>query len=197
MNSLKHTGRSLAVALMAMLMACDAEPLYDTEYPVSFSFNVGWHQGTIAEDALSIAGTFVFISIPTDGNQRFVITPNNVEREEQLLPVSEIEQRAIEAQRQSAFGSMGINRRLLVGKTIFDGTLTAYDGHCPNCHHDTGKRDYPLTWADNRQYLLCNTCGRTYNPNIGGAPTNAKSKSDLRLKLYRASYANNVLTVRN
>jgi len=179
-----------------LLAACTAEPIFDNEYPPNFIFHVEYHRGSIIEDALSIAGTFVFISVPTDGNPRYVITPNNADREEQFLPASEVERRLLEAQRQSAFGTMGINRRLFVGTSHFDG-LRAFDGHCPNCHADTGTRDCPLSWADNRQHISCARCGRTYDPNAGGAPLNAQKKGDLTLKQYRVSYDGKVLVVRN
>ena len=194
MNDLMR--RLFYILACVLLAACEAEPLFDNEYPPNFAFHVDYHPGTIVNDALSIAGTFVFISVPTDGNPRYVITPNNPEREEVYLPASEVERRLLEAQRQSAFGAMGINRRLFVGTSHFDG-FKAYDGHCPNCHAETGTRECPLTWAENRQHLHCGRCGRTYDPNAGGAVLNAQKKSDLRLKAYGMKYDGKVLYVRN
>ena len=186
----------MGLTVAVLLTACGADPVFDNEYAPSFSFNVGWHKGCIIEDALSIAGTFVFISVPTDGNPRFVITPSNPDREEVLLPVSEIERRALEAQRQSPWGTMGINRRLLVGTSNFDG-LKAFDGHCPSCHAETGRRDYPLTWTENHQHVGCANCGRVYNPNGNGSLMNAKGSSDRNLKNYGVDYNGQILTVRN
>ncbi len=192
-----RTAIKFLTALTAVILsACGAEPVFDNEYPPNFIFHVDYHRGSIIEDALSIGGTFVFISVPTDGNPRYVITPNNADREEVFLPVSEVERRQLEGQRKSAFGSMGINRRLFVGTSHFDG-LKAYDGHCPNCHADTGTRNCPLNWADNRQHITCGRCNRTYDPNAAGVVLNAQKKSDLPLKQYHINYDGKVLSVRN
>ena len=92
---------------------------------------------------------------------------------------------AIENERLN-YDNMGANRRLIVGCSNFNG-LKCFDGQCPNCLLNGTLSNYPLSWTDRGQMLVCQKCSRKYNPNAEGIPTNG-GEDDRRLIEYRIEF---------
>lgn len=183
------TVKGIALALCMALSGCDAEQEYGSPYPCNFIFYTSYHTQSSLTRTLSNPGLFVIVEQQMDeGAVTLLITDQTGDTEKLRLTT--------EKERRLSYGSMGANRRLVVGCSNFNG-IKAYDGHCSNCLHNLGGSNYPLVWADNGRRLQCSKCGRSYDPNTDGIPSDNAQKGDIRLYQYVITHNGEVLHVYN
>ena len=177
--------RLLLLLLIPLLAACQSEPLYDTEYPVFFTFDTKLHANSLISQLVNHANCFLIVSSKLNGRAHTLSISSNNGESETLRIESEGENRAI--------GNMGANNSLILGCVFglnMDTNQTddlymyvAFDRQCPACLKNRTGTNYPLQWASTANMVVCNTCQRTYHLlGIGN------SSDGYRLKTYRMKY---------
>jgi hypothetical protein len=180
----------LAVVLM---VACQGEQKYSTQYPCSFMFFTSYHPTSVLTICLGNPGLFTIVEPKlVSGVTHLMLTPNqgnNWTSEQTDIPMRS----AIENDRLN-YENMGANKRLVIGAS-FTGQK-AFDGQCPNCLANGTSVNRPLSWADKGLMLECAQCKTKYNPNAEGIPTNGTEDTP-RLIEYRVEYNGEKLFVHN
>lgn len=173
-----------------LFSSCDTEPQYGSPYACSFVFYTSYHTASKLTLALGNPGEYVTV-VPQakQGIMHLIITTNQGETEDLALTTEK------EAKRLD-YSNMGANRCLIIGCSLNAG-MKAYDGQCSNCLRDLGGVSYPLKWTANGRKLACDKCGRVYDPNAEGVPTENAQKGDRNLYQYAVQYNGEVLHVYN
>ena len=179
-----HSSLFTLLFSLLLLLSCTGEQQYSTSYPCSFAFYASNHPNCVLSLSLASPGQFVIV-VPQlkSGVTHLMMTPNLGEWTEEQKDVKMVT--AIENERLN-YDNMGANRRLIVGCSNFNG-LKCFDGQCPNCLLNGTLSNYPLSWTDRGQMLVCQKCSRKYNPNAEGIPTNG-GEDDRRLIEYRIEF---------
>lgn len=181
--------KSLLLMLCVVLCGCDAEQQFGSPYACNFIYYTSYHTASSLTLAMGNPGQFVIVEQQTvNGGVHLLFTNQSGTTEDLLL--------ATEKEKRLSYGSMGANRRLIIGCSNFNGPK-AYDGHCSNCLRNLGGINYPLTWADNGRKLECKKCGRLYDPNTEGQPVDNAQKGDRNLYQYAIILNNELLHVFN
>lgn len=175
--------RLLLLLLLPLLTACESEPLYDTEYPVYFTFDTKLHATSLLSRMVENVNYFVFVTSTLDGRAHILTIDANNGKSETLRIESEAENRAIR--------SMGARNSLILGcvfglemnQTAGSYSYVAFDRQCPACLANRTGTNYPLQWTKTANTVGCNTCQRTYQ--LLGAGT---SSDGYRLKTYHMRY---------
>ena len=112
--------KGIVLALCIVLSGCDAEQEYGSPYPCNFIFYTSYHTQSTLTRTLSNPGQFVIVEQQMDeGVVTLLITDQTGETEKLRLTT--------EKERRLSYGSMGANRRLVIGCSNFNG-IKAYDG---------------------------------------------------------------------
>jgi hypothetical protein len=174
-----------------LLLSCEGENQYNTQYPCSFVFHAQYHITSRLTLCLNNPGEFVIVSTQLrKGVTHLIVSPNNGQEDEDIPLTTAIENERTNYQNMGAGGS------LIIGFATV-GELRAYDRQCPNCLQEFGGHNYPLTWADRGLHVSCSRCHRIYDLN-GFIPvcTNGQ-EGDRPLLQYKPSYDGQRLYVHN
>lgn len=172
--------RLLRPLVVLLLMACNAQPLYDMEYTVALTINTQLHAASLITRLEGNVGTFLFINIERPNTYHVLHIEANSGQKETLTLTTDRENNSI-------FGN-GIANGLIVG-CIFSTdpqsanpyAYVAYGRQCPDCKAKQATKDFSLQWADVKTSVKCNNCGRVYNLQVVGQG----------LKTYRARFDTN------
>ncbi len=193
-------GKWWKVCLLLLFAACGGEQQYSTQYPCGFVFFASNHITSCLTLALGNPGTFVIVEPQTQqGVTHLLLTPNSgrmVDGQWSAVNAEDLPMTTAKENDRVTYQNMGAQQRLIIGCSKFDG-LKAYDGQCPNCIREYGRTHFPLVWADKGERLRCDKCGRKYDPNANGIPTDGQQKDDVRLLQYRIDYNGERLYVHN
>lgn len=185
----------LLILLCPLLLACEGERLYDTEYPVGFSFDTKLHPTSLMTAMVENVNYFLIVNDARNGRVHTLTIETNSGQKETLRIESEAENRRIAA--------MGANNSLVLG-CVFGYDLNqstsdlysyvAYDRQCPACLSDFSGTNFPLKWGEKTHTLTCEKCKRTYQLLGAGA-----SNDGHRLKTYHMRYdkTEKIFTVSN
>ncbi|MBQ9669361.1 MAG: hypothetical protein IJV45_11580 [Prevotella sp.] len=172
------------VVAAVMLMACETDTKYNTQYPCNFVFFTNIYPTSALTRAVNNPGEFCIVEPETvQGVVHLKLRPNHGTWAAADLDLTM--RTAINNERLS-YGSMGAGRGLIIGRSNFFG-LKAYDLQCPNCLDELGAPRAPLDWADDGRYLECARCHRVYNQdNDDGTIVSNGKKGDHLLIQYRS-----------
>lgn len=154
------TRRLLALCLLAMLMACEADDIVSRRYMCHFVFSYEQHSTSLLFAAARSAGTYVYVTTSGDGRtatRHIYVTSNDgkTPREDNIISTDKENYTTFQLGASNDIG-------LIIGLTNFNG-LWAYDRCCPNC-----ESLQPLNFTGNRQQVMCSRCQRTYDLETGG-----------------------------
>ena len=153
------TRRLLALCLLTILMACDADDIVSRRYACRFVFSYEHHSTSLLFAAAKSAGTYVYVTTTGDGKTavRHVYVTSNDSKTPREDNIISTDKENYASYQLGASNSVG----LIIGLTNFNG-LWAYDRCCPNCSNLQ-----PLDFTGNRQQVGCQKCGRTYELETG------------------------------
>jgi len=172
--------------MLLTLHGC-AENEYSTKYYCRFTFYSDKHAGNLIDMSISSISEFVMVSVYI-GNPSY-IKAQTVAKTEPIYITTEIELNALKN------AQMGASNLLILGQSIYDNILYAYDGNCPTCLGDYDLYSAPLTFTNSGQWVKCAKCGRSYDLNNGGVVAEGDGGSSLMK--YHISYNGSVLNVSN
>lgn len=175
-----------AIVALAVVVACDGEYPFSRRYSCCFWFKYETHSTSIVFSAVRSPGTYVFVTAKGDGanSVRHVYVSSNdgvTPTEDNIIRNDDENYRLFLLGRSNEIG-------LIVGCTNFNGPV-AYDRSCPNC-----EKAETLKWADNRQHVHCDGCGRTYMLDTGGIVSGEKGDA---LLMYNCQFGGAWLSVTN
>jgi hypothetical protein len=172
------------IALFWLLCGCEGEQLYDTQYPVHFTFDTKLHPNSLISRLVENVNYFLIVDSKLSGKTHVLTIESNSGEKETVRIETENENRAI--------NGMGANNSLVIG-CLFGYTLeqssadlysyVAFDRQCPACLDTYAGTNYPLTWGDTANTLTCAKCKRTYQLLGAGG-----SSDGHRLKTYHMRY---------
>lgn len=178
----------VSFTLLCLLGACEAENSISTEYRCQFVFYTNFHPQTNIEKALTSTGSFAIITTKYEnGAWHVYATLNDSKNETQNIAMTTAIEKNIN------YNLLGANHGIIIGSNGYGGidgnsAYLAWDRQCPNCIHQYGGTNYPLTWNQkNRQMVTCAKCQRTYDLNTGAVQSGAKG-NDKSLLGYRITY---------
>lgn len=179
---MRSYGFILTMALM--LLACDAEDLYNSNYACSFTFYTQHHpESSLSSINTTNPGFFVWVTVKrsSSGLNTVYVYTNTGEEDDPISLTTEIENNRI------SYDNMGANNQLIIGCTTLNG-LKAYDRQCPYCLDTFTGYSYPLEWTDNGASVECSNCGRVYSLNNEGMCTSGHDGT-YRLLQYRIFFS--------
>ncbi len=178
---------TLLLTLLSLASCQKAEEEYTT-HECHFNFNCTYHNTSRLLDAVNSNETFAIVSTkPLSQKTYSVVTSiyGTDDTEDHITTDLETQQRHV----------LGLSNGLIIGKSIMDQTLYAFDRQCPNCFEATNMTNAPLVWAGSGSMVKCNRCSRTYNlSNRGVVASGEAGKSLMR---YRINYDGTYITVHN
>ena len=176
--------RAILLFVFTLLCACESERLYDTEYPVRFTFDTKLHPTSLISRLVENVNCFLIVNSTLNGRAHTLTIESNSGQKETLRIESENENRAITG--------MGANNSLVLG-CIFGYDINqsssdlysyvAFDRQCPACLENYAGVNFPLTWGETANTLTCAKCQRTYLLLGAGG-----SSDGHRLKTYHMRY---------
>ena len=185
--------RCLLTALLfsaALLFSCDADNEYDTDHRCFFTFDTSLHITSFIKNALNPLAPGIFVWVYT--SQKSGVMVVNAQLNDGKTSSAD---NITSAKENYTTYILGMNNGLFIGYSSLGNGLFAFDRQCPNCVSDYNLYKYPLTWANNGQWVRCGQCQRTYDlNNFGVIIDGEKGKKLIR---YQANYNGTVLTVRN
>ena len=180
--------RFLTLALCTLLMACTGEQNIYREYECYFVFDTFLHPLPCQLTAtLGNLGQYVKIETRVEQGVRHLTTTRNYDNATEDIRLT--------TDRESRLNyALGANNCIIVGVSIYDNVLVAYEGQCSNCLKELGGRRYPLVWQNNGNQLYCNKCKRSYDVNNGVV---ANGTPGIELYRYKAALDGGILRVWN
>ena len=183
-NSRQLFQRAILLSVFTLSCACESERLYDTEYPVYFTFDTKLHPTSLISRLVENVNCFLIVNSTLNGQSRTLYIDSNSGIKDTVRIISVDENRAITA--------MGANNSLVLGCVFgYDlnqsssdlYTYVAFDRQCPACLENYAGVNFPLTWGETANTLTCAKCQRTYLLLGAGG-----SSDGHRLKTYHARY---------
>jgi len=174
-----------AVVALAVCSCDNNENRYSTAYLCHFMFRGDYHQTSIITRTLDNPGMYVNVKVQKkSGITHLIANPNNGGETEDIAMTTEIENRY-------DYSNVGANQCIIIGCTT-TGEYRAYDGQCPYCLDNYSGVNFPLSWTNNGQSVVCSKCKRTYNLNYDGI-----SDDGNRMLQYSLRTSGLVITVSN
>ena len=175
------------LSFLAITSCQKAEDSFTT-HQCYFSFNTSYHNTSRLLDVVNSYDPYAFVyTEPLSGNTYRVVTDiyGTDATRDNITTDAETQRTRI----------MGLANGLIIGRSVMDQTLYAFDRQCRNCFDNTGMTAAPLQWGANNVTVKCNKCGCEYNLSNGGVPSNGKGSN--ALFRYRITFDGTYIFVQN
>lgn len=151
----------LSICLIVCMSSCNSEDAVYREYQCYFIFDTQLHpQPCQLTGILGNPGHFCKIEASLEKGVRHLKTTRNYDGAVEDVPLT--------TDRENQYRcALGANNCIIIGTSVYDNILIAYDGQCSNCLEQYGGTRYPLSWQKGGTQLHCNKCDRTYDVNNG------------------------------
>lgn len=175
----------MALVLLTISACTESENRFSTNYPCRFMFRGDYHPTSVLNRVLNNPGMFVKVTIlEKSGLTHLIVDSYGGSNNEDIPLTTEIENRW-------NYSNVGANQCIIIGCTTTN-EWRAYDGQCPYCMETYSGTNFPLTWTNNGNSVLCGKCKRSYNLNYDGI-----SNEGERLLQYNVRSNGSVMTVTN
>lgn len=173
--------------MLATASCQKAEEEYTT-HQCYFSFNCAYHNASRLLNAVNSYDTFAIIYTESLSGQSYTVVTS-------IYGTADTKDNITTAEETQRSRILGLANGLIIGRSLMDNTLYAYDRQCPNCFTATGFTAAPLQWDNNATTVVCNSCNRKYNLSNGGIISAGEAGE--KLLRYRISYDGTYIFVQN
>lgn len=177
----------LLMALLAIGGCQKAEDEYTT-HQCYFAFNCSYHNASNLIAAVNSYDTYAIVTTKAlTGKSYAVVTSiyGTTNTEDNITTDLETQRTHI----------LGLSNGLIIGKSMMDEQLYAFDRQCPNCFAATNTTAAPLQWAGNGHTVACGKCKRKYN--LASRGIVAEGEAGQSLLRYRITYDGTYIYVQN